>query len=105
MKTVPARGKARYGSTWSLRLPHISKETSQMSAARSWIDHHATGLRIVAGTWNVILGTILTAYLSWWRSGLFAIAALNFGAAYILRGKSGSRPQRPELTLHPQIAI
>ena len=61
-----------------------------MSAARSWLERHATGVRITAGTWNVILGIILIAYVSWWGSVLFAVAALIFGAAYTMRGKSGT---------------
>lgn len=65
-----------------------------MSAARSWLERHATGIRITAGVWNVILGIILIAYVSWWGSLLFAVAALIFGAAYILRGKTGSSAVR-----------
>ena len=66
-----------------------------MYAARSWGYRHpyvCTGVRITAGTWNLVLGIILLSHGYRWGSVLFAVSALIFGAAYILaRGKSGSR--------------
>ena len=66
-----------------------------MSAARSWGYRHpytVTGVRIAAGTWNLILGSILLSHGYQWGSVLLAVAALIYTAAYLLaRGKSGSR--------------
>ncbi len=68
-----------------------------MYAATSWGYRHpyiCTGARIAAGTWNLILGSLLLTH--GYRGGvaLFAVAALIFGAAYILaRGKFESRAQ------------
>lgn len=66
-----------------------------MGAATSWGYRHpytVTGVRIAAGTWNLILGSILLSHGYQWGSVLFAVAALIFMAAYFLaRGKSGTR--------------
>jgi hypothetical protein len=66
-----------------------------MSAATSWGNRHpyiVMGVRIAAGTWNLILGIILLSHGYRWGSLLFAVSALIFGAAYFsARGKSGSR--------------
>jgi threonine/homoserine efflux transporter RhtA len=66
-----------------------------MYAARSWGNRHRyayTGVRIAAGSWNLLLGIFLVSHGYQWGSVLFAVAALIFWAAYILApGKAGSR--------------
>jgi hypothetical protein len=66
-----------------------------MWAATSWGYRHpyvVTGVRITAGTWNLILGILLLSHGYHWGAVLFAVSALIFGAAYMLaRGKSGAR--------------
>jgi hypothetical protein len=65
------------------------------STLRSWGYRHpyaVTGVRIAAGTWNLVLGIILLSHGYRWAVVLFAVSAAIFSAAYILgRGKSGSR--------------
>ncbi|HUC26790.1 MAG TPA: hypothetical protein VMA73_29170 [Streptosporangiaceae bacterium] len=62
-----------------------------MFAATSWGYRHpylVAGIRIAAGVWNLVLGSILLAHGYRWGAAFFAIAALIFLAAYILgRGK------------------
>jgi threonine/homoserine efflux transporter RhtA len=66
-----------------------------MYAARSQGNRHRyayTGVRIAAGSWNLLLGILLLAHGYRWGAVLFAVAALIFWAAYILApGRSGSR--------------
>ncbi len=66
-----------------------------MYAARSWGYRHpyiCTGVRITAGTSNLVLGILLLSQGYRWGLVLLAVSALIFGAAYILaRGKSESR--------------
>jgi hypothetical protein len=66
-----------------------------MSAARSWGYRHPyvyTGVRVAAGTWNLILGILLLSHGYRWGSALFAVSALIFWAAYLLApGKAGIR--------------
>jgi drug/metabolite transporter (DMT)-like permease len=66
-----------------------------MYAARSWGNRHRyayTGVRIAAGSWNLLLGIFLVSHGYQWGSVLLAVAALIFWAAYILApGRSGSR--------------
>lgn len=66
-----------------------------MHAATSWGYRHpsiCTGVRITAGTWNLILGILLLSHGYRWGSVLLAVSALIFWAAFILaRGKAGSR--------------
>jgi hypothetical protein len=65
------------------------------SSLRSWGYRHpyaVTGVRITAGTWNLVLGIILLSYGYRWAWALFAVSAAIFSAAYILaQGKPGSR--------------
>jgi hypothetical protein len=65
------------------------------SGLRSWAHRHpyvVTGVRIAAGTWNLLIGIILLSHGYRWGLVLFAVSAAIFSAAYILaRGKSGSR--------------
>jgi hypothetical protein len=65
------------------------------SSLRSWGYRHpyaVTGVRIAAGTWNLLLGIFFLAHGYRWAWVLFAVSAAIFAAAYILaRGKSGSR--------------
>ena len=65
------------------------------SSLRSWGYRHphvVTGVRITAGTWNLILGIVLLAHGYRWAMVLFAVSAVIFSAAYIqARGKNGSR--------------
>jgi len=59
-----------------------------MYAATSWGYRHphiVVGVRIAAGTWNLVLGCLLLAHGYRWGVALFATAALIFWAAYILR--------------------
>jgi hypothetical protein len=52
----------------------------------------STGVRITAGTWNLLLGIILLSHGYRWGVALLAVSALVFSAAYILgRGKLGPR--------------
>ena len=58
-----------------------------MYAATSWGYRHpyiCTGARIAAGTWNLVLGSLLLTHGYRWGAALFAVAALIFWAAYIL---------------------
>jgi hypothetical protein len=65
------------------------------SSLRSWGYRHpyvVTGVRITAGTWNLVLGIFLLSRGYRWALVLFAVSAVIFSAAYIqARGKSGSR--------------
>lgn len=69
-----------------------------MNAARSWGFRHSyayTGVRIAAGSWNLLLGIFLVSHGYQWGAVLFAVAALIFLAAYLLApGKAGSRRSR-----------
>ena len=69
-----------------------------MDAARSFGNRHAyayTGVRIAAGSWNLLLGILLLSHGYQWGSVLFAVSALIFWAAYILAPrKAGSRSYR-----------
>ena len=60
-----------------------------MYAATSWGYRHrnvVTGVRIAAGTWNLVLGSLLIAHgYRWWGMVAYAAAALIFWAAYVLR--------------------
>jgi len=64
-----------------------------MYASRSRGHRHpyiSTGVRITAGTWNLLLGIILLSHGYRWGAALLAVSALVFSAAYILgRGKPG----------------
>jgi hypothetical protein len=66
-----------------------------MYAARSWGYRHpyaSTGVRIAAGSWNLLLGIFLLTHGYQWGAVLLAVAALIFSAAYALaRGKSRTR--------------
>jgi hypothetical protein len=67
-----------------------------MYATSSWGYRHprvATGMRVTASTWNVVLGILLLSHGYQWGSALFAIPVLIFGTAYILarRRQSESR--------------
>jgi threonine/homoserine efflux transporter RhtA len=66
-----------------------------MYAARSQGNRHRyayTGVRIAAGSWNLLLGIFLVSHGYQWGAVLFAVSALIFWAAYILApGRSGSR--------------
>ncbi|MDQ2810503.1 MAG: hypothetical protein M3Z75_01135 [Actinomycetota bacterium] len=66
-----------------------------MNTARSRGYRHPyayTGMRIAAGTWNLILGIILLSYGYRWGSVFFAVSALIFWAAYMRApGKTGFR--------------
>jgi hypothetical protein len=65
------------------------------SSLRSWGYRHpyaVTGVRIAAGTWNLVLGLFFLSHGHQWAWVLFAVSAVIFSAAYILaRGESGSR--------------
>jgi hypothetical protein len=62
------------------------------SSLRSWGYRHpyaVTGVRITAGTWNLVLGIVLLSHGYRWAWVLFAVSAVIFSAAYILaRGKT-----------------
>jgi len=58
-----------------------------MYAATSWGYRHrniCAGVRIAAGTWNLIIGSLLLSHGYRWGVALYATAALIFWAAYIL---------------------
>jgi hypothetical protein len=65
------------------------------SSLRSWGYRHpqaATGVRITAATWNLVLGIFFLSHGHQWAWVLFAVSAAIFSAAYILgRGKPGAR--------------
>jgi hypothetical protein len=68
----------------------------KMYAARSWGYRHRyvyTGVRIAAGSWNLVLGILLLSHGYQWGAALFAVPVLIFGTAYILarRRQSESR--------------
>lgn len=69
-----------------------------MDAARSFGHRHPyayTGVRIAAGTWNLLLGIFLVAQGQRWGAALFAVSALIFWAAYLLApGQAGTRTNR-----------
>jgi hypothetical protein len=75
-----------------------SKGDIKMDAARSWGYRHPyayTGVRIAAGSWNLLLGIFLVSHGYRWGAVLFAVSALIFWAAYILApGKARSRSNR-----------
>jgi len=62
-----------------------------MFAATSWGYRHpylVAGIRIAAGIWNLVLGSLFLAHGYRWGVALYVTAALIFWAAYILgRGK------------------
>ncbi len=66
-----------------------------MYAASSWgyrHSHACTGMRIAAGSWNLVLGILMLSHGYRWGSVLLAVSALIFGAAYTLaRRTSPSR--------------
>jgi hypothetical protein len=54
--------------------------------------HASTGVRVAAGTWNLILGLFFLSRGDQWGAVLLAVSALIFCAAYAFgRGKLGSR--------------
>jgi hypothetical protein len=56
-----------------------------MYAATSWGYRHpyiCTGVRIAAGTWNLVLGSLLLSHGYRWGVALFAVAALIFWVAW-----------------------
>ncbi|HEY0934752.1 MAG TPA: hypothetical protein VGD91_13540 [Trebonia sp.] len=58
-----------------------------MDAARARGSRHPyayTGMRVAAGSWNLVLGIILLSHGYQWGSVLFAVAALPFWAAWTL---------------------
>lgn len=69
-----------------------------MDAVRSFGIRHPytyTGVRIAAGSWNLLLGIFFLTHGQPWGATLFGVAALIFCAAYILApGKAGSRSNR-----------
>jgi hypothetical protein len=69
-----------------------------MHAARSQGHRHTyayTGVRIAAGSWNLLLGTLLLAHGYQWGVLLLAVSALIFWAAYTMApGKPRSRNRR-----------
>jgi hypothetical protein len=75
----------------------LSVETSQCTQQRHGGYRHpyiCTGVRIAAGTWNLVLGSLLLSHGYRWGVALFAVSALIFWAAYIMaRGKFESRAQ------------
>ena len=55
---------------------------------RRWVYRHPkawSAVCFVAGTWLVILGTILCAYGFWWGAGLIAIGAFESWIGYRLQ--------------------
>jgi hypothetical protein len=66
-----------------------------MYAATSWGYRHprtCTSVRIAAGTWMLVLGSLLLSHGYHWGWMLYVVAALIFCAAYVIaRGKSGYR--------------
>src|ERR1700691_3814407 len=93
MYLLLARGHHR--ERWPERPGTAGKGDTTMYVSRSWGYRHpyiSTGVRITAGTWNLLLGIILLSHGYRWGAALFAVSALVFWAAYILgRGKFGSR--------------
>jgi hypothetical protein len=69
-----------------------------MHAARSWGHRHTyayTGVRIAAGTWNLLLAILLLAHGYQWGAVLLPVSALIFWAAYTMApGKPGTRNGR-----------
>ena len=69
-----------------------------MSAAKAWgyrHPHFVTGVRVAAGTWNLILATILISNGYPWGVALYAVSALIFAGAYFwARANSASRRSR-----------
>ena len=69
-----------------------------MDTARSFGYRHPyayTGVRIAAGSWNLLLGIFFLSHGQPWGAALLAVTALIFWAAYILApGKAGSRSNR-----------
>jgi hypothetical protein len=65
------------------------------SSLRAWGYRHpyaVTGMRVIGGAWNLVLGIILVAHGYRWAWVLFVVSAVVFSAAYVLaRGKPGSR--------------
>jgi hypothetical protein len=56
-----------------------------MYAAPSWGYRHpciCAGVRIAAGTWNLVLGSLLLSHGYRWGVALFAVAALIFWVAW-----------------------
>ena len=56
-----------------------------MYAATSWGYRHpyiCAGVRIAAGTWNLVLGSLLLSHGYRWGVALFAVAALIFWVAW-----------------------
>lgn len=56
--------------------------------ATSWGYRHrniCTSVRIAAGTWNLVLGSLLLVHGYRWGVALYVTAALIFWAAYMLR--------------------
>jgi hypothetical protein len=67
-----------------------------MYAATPWGYRHpyiCTGVRIAAGTWNLVLGSLLLSHGYRWGVALFAVSALIFWAAYIM-ARGSSSPER-----------
>jgi hypothetical protein len=68
------------------------------SSLRSWGYRHpylVTGVRLTAGTWNLLLGVFFLSHGYRWAVVLLAVSAVLFVAAYKLaRGKSGLRLSR-----------
>jgi hypothetical protein len=66
-----------------------------MYGATSWGYRHpniCASVRIAAGTWNLVLGSLLLAHGYHWGWVLFVVAALIFFAAYLFaRGAYESR--------------
>src|ERR1700753_4016679 len=80
---------------WPERPGAAREGDTTMYASRSWGYRHpyiSAGVRVTAGTWNLLLGVILVSHGYRWGVVLFAVSALLFSAAYVLgRGKVGSR--------------
>jgi hypothetical protein len=61
------------------------------TAPAPWGYRHSrlcAGVRIAAGTWNVVLACLLTSHGHAWGSIFFVTAALIFAAAYALFRRS-----------------